>query len=120
MSNQIKAIILFDGDCRLCNDSVRFIENRDPKNHFTYISLKSKEAENLIKKNRMDIRGLDSVLLVQNDKILTHSTAALTIARDLSGLWPLLYGFIIIPKSIRDIIYKYVARRRHKWFNHIN
>lgn len=120
MNNENKSILLFDGDCMLCNGSVRFIEKRDRKKQFIYISLKSKEAENLINKYGMETRGIDSVLLVKNDKILTHSTAALTIARYLSGFWSLFYIFIIIPKFIRDFVYKYIASQRHKWFERMN
>ena len=117
MKTKNQAIILFDGDCRLCNGSVRFIEKRYRNKRFKYIPIKSQEAVNLINKYNMDTDSIDSVLLILHDKILTHSTAALTIARYLSGVWPLFYIFIIIPKSIRDPIYKYIAHRRHKWFN---
>ena len=119
MSNINKCIILFDGDCRLCNGSVRFISKRDRKKHFTYIPVKSSEAENLINKYGIQTNQIDSVLLVINDKILTHSTAVLTIARYLSGFWPLIYTGIIIPKFIRDPVYKLIAHRRHKWFYHM-
>ncbi|MEJ2545413.1 MAG: DUF393 domain-containing protein [Calditrichaceae bacterium] len=120
MSIENKSIILFDGDCKLCNGSVRFIEKRDRNKQFTYIPLTSKEAENLINKFGVDTNEIDSVLLVQNDKLFTHSTAALTIARNLSGFWPLFYILIIIPKFIRDSVYRYIASHRHKWFTKIN
>ena len=115
-----KATILFDGDCKLCNGSVRFISNRDHVGYFTYIPLKSEEAKKLLDNYKMDLTRIDSVLLIINDKILTQSTAALTIVRYLSGLWPLLYIFIIVPKFIRDNVYKLIAKKRHKWFDQIN
>ncbi|HEM49109.1 MAG TPA: DUF393 domain-containing protein [Caldithrix sp.] len=117
MKNGNKVTILFDGDCRLCNGSVRFIAKRDHKDRFTFIPLKSLDANDLITKYRMYLNEIDSVAVLINNKLLTHSTAVLTVARYLSGFWPLLYGLIIIPKFIRDFVYKYIARRRHKWFN---
>jgi predicted DCC family thiol-disulfide oxidoreductase YuxK len=115
-----KAIILFDGDCKLCNGSVRFISNRDHGGYFTYIPIKSEEAKKLIDKYKMDETELDSVLLIRNGRILTQSTAALTIVRYFSGIWPLLYVFMIVPKFIRDNMYKLIAIKRHKWFDQIN
>ena len=59
---------------------------------------------------------LTSVILIQNDQLYAKSDAALKVARQLSGIWPLLYGFIIIPRGIRDIVYNWIARNRYRWF----
>lgn len=111
-----KAVILFDGLCRLCNGSVRFISRRDPKNRFNYIGLETEEGKNLLNQYRTNLKNIDSLILIFDDKIFTESTAVLTIARYLSGLWPLLYVLIIIPEILRDPAYKFIARKRHKWF----
>lgn len=55
-------------------------------------------------------------ILIENNKAYTRSTGALRVAKKLNGLWPLLYGFIIIPKLLRDGIYNWVGRNRYKWF----
>ena len=115
-----KALILYDGECKLCNGSIRFIEKRDHKGSFTYIPIKSDKANRILNNYEDDLRNYDSVLLILNNKILTHSTSILTIARYLSGSWPLLYGLILIPKFIRDPIYKLIAKKRHKWFDRMN
>ncbi len=115
-----KALILYDGECKLCNGSVRFIKERDHKDYFTYIPIKSDKANRILNNYEEDLRNIDSVLCILNNKIMTHSTAILTIARYLSGLWPLLYGLILVPKFIRDPIYKLIAKKRHKWFDRMN
>lgn len=119
MKNENKAIILFDGQCKLCNGSVRFISNRDHENFFNYVTLESEEAKKILAPYGENIKDLDSVLLILNGKLMIHSTAVVTIARHLAGWWPMLYGFIIIPKFIRDPLYKIMARKRHKWFGRI-
>jgi predicted DCC family thiol-disulfide oxidoreductase YuxK len=53
---------------------------------------------------------------VVNNKVFTRSNAALEIARDLDGLWKVLYIFKIFPKFIRDWIYNFIAKKRYKWF----
>ncbi|WP_379093803.1 thiol-disulfide oxidoreductase DCC family protein [Pedobacter sp. UC225_65] len=58
----------------------------------------------------------DSFVLLEGGRVYQRSTAALRVARKLNGLWPLLYGFIIIPGFIRDAVYNYIAKNRYKWF----
>lgn len=117
MKTDNKAIILFDGECKLCTGSIRFISHHDRKEYFTYISLKSEAADKIINKYGIDLTRIDSVFLIMNEKVMTYSTAVLTIARYLSGWWPFFYVFIIIPKILRDSVYKLIAIKRHKWFD---
>ena len=58
----------------------------------------------------------DSVILIENDEVYTYSEAALRICKYLD--WPakILYGFIIIPRFLRQPVYKWIARNRYKWF----
>jgi len=58
----------------------------------------------------------DTFVLLEKGKIYTKSTAALKLMKRLNGLWPMLYGFIIIPAFIRDAVYSLIARNRYKWF----
>ncbi|WP_335869587.1 thiol-disulfide oxidoreductase DCC family protein [Bacillus sp. 2205SS5-2] len=106
-------IVFFDGVCSLCQGSVQFILKRDHKRIFHFSSLQSETASNLLP-SKLD--EVDSIILLQNDTIFTHSTAALKIAKELRGIWPLLYVFIIVPKPIRDVMYKWIAKRRYRWF----
>jgi predicted DCC family thiol-disulfide oxidoreductase YuxK len=59
---------------------------------------------------------MDSFVFIEDDKVYSQSTAALKVCKYLSGLWPLLYGFIIVPKFIRDGVYNLIAKNRYKWF----
>jgi predicted DCC family thiol-disulfide oxidoreductase YuxK len=120
MTDKHKAIVLFDGDCKLCNGSVQFIEKRDKYNRFKFVSLQSDKADELLADYGLNAKDYNSVLLVSKGKILTRSTAVINIARYLSGLWPLLYGLIVIPKFIRDPVYNLIANKRHKWFGRLN
>ena len=44
------------------------------------------------------------------------STAALEIAKGLSGIFTLATVFKILPAGIRDFVYDYVAKHRYKWY----
>lgn len=116
MQNE-KHILLFDGVCNLCNASVQFILRRDKNKKFLFASLQSDIALKLLPSASNYTTDLQSIVLLKDGKILDKSTAALHIAKDLCGVWPLLYYlFIWWPKCIRDVIYKFIAKRRYKWF----
>ncbi len=113
-------VILFDGVCNFCNSSVRFVINRDRQKLFRFASLQSSYAQNLLQ-DHVDYQDeLDSIVLVQQGKIYIKSTAALHIAKQLDGLWPLMTGFFIVPRFIRDAVYDFIARHRYKWFGKQN
>jgi predicted DCC family thiol-disulfide oxidoreductase YuxK len=109
-------IILFDGVCNLCNSAVNFVIERDRANLFKFTTLQEEPGISLLKKYRINSKEIDSIVLIAHGKVYVKSTAALRIAKNMSKGWPLLYIFIIVPVSIRDKIYEYVARKRYTWF----
>ena len=110
------AVILFDGVCNLCNGSVNFIIDRDPDGYFKFASLQSDEAAPLLARHQLKEGYLDSIVLVEGEKVYRNSTAALRVARKLKGGWPLFSIFLIIPRPLRDLVYNFIARNRYKWF----
>lgn len=110
-----KKIILFDGICTFCNRSIQFIIHHDPHEHFQFASLQSDIGQSLLKRYSIPLSE-DSLVLIEQNSYYTQSTAALKITRYLNGLLPLLYVFIIIPRPIRNLVYRYIANNRYKWF----
>ncbi len=109
-------IVLFDGVCNLCNATVNFVIKRDIKDRFRFVALQSDLGKELVLKNKIDPIQTDSIILIDGDRCFIKSTAALHISKSLSGAYPLLYGFMIIPSFIRNWVYDIVARNRYKWF----
>ncbi len=111
-----KSIVLFDGVCNLCNGAVNFISKHDKYNRFLFASLQSVEAQKLIQQAKKPMKELNSIVLIQHHTFYNKSSAALRIAKNLNGLYPLLYVFIIVPPFIRNLVYDWIARNRYKWF----
>lgn len=109
-------IILFDGLCNLCNGSVQFIIKRDRLEVFKFASLQSEIGQSLLKQYGIQNDKIDSIVYIKDDKCLICSSAVLNILKDLGGIWRLWYGFIIIPKCIRDSAYNAIAKSRYKVF----
>lgn len=112
-----KNLVLFDGVCNLCNSSVQLIIKRDKKDIFRFASLQSDLGKSLTNNTEPQTESsLKSIVLIESDgRRYTKSTAALRIARHLSG-YSWLSVFLILPKFIRDFFYDVIARNRYRWF----
>jgi predicted DCC family thiol-disulfide oxidoreductase YuxK len=109
-------LILYDGDCNLCNHSVRFVIKRDKKHVFTFASLQSEKSKKVLAAHQLDETSFNTFILHENGKLYFKSTAALKVVKKLNGPTKLLYIFIIVPPFIRNFIYDIVAKNRYKWF----
>jgi predicted DCC family thiol-disulfide oxidoreductase YuxK len=107
-------VIFFDGVCNLCNAAVQFIIKHDKAAVFKLAALQSAAATRLLVNLPENEAAADSILLLENGKVYTRSTAALRIAKRLTGRWKLLYVLILVPRFIRDAVYKLVARNRYR------
>jgi predicted DCC family thiol-disulfide oxidoreductase YuxK len=95
---------------------VQFIIGHDPKAIFRFTSLQSDSGQALLRKFNLPADQLYSVMLITHNQAYDRSRAALEIARRLSGLWPLMYTFIIVPPFIRNFIYDWISKNRYRWF----
>jgi len=109
-------LVLFDGVCNLCNNAVDLIIRNDKKGHIKVAALQDQKTKELLKDYKINSDYLDSIILIRGDKVYYKSRAALEITKNLKGLWPLLYVFIIVPAFIRDPIYDFIARNRYRWY----
>ena len=104
-------LILFDDDCLVCNRMLQFIMKRDNE-QFHFAGLQSEIGEKLVE--RFQLQHIDSVILIEDERAYTHSTAVWKIALRLNGLWKLGAALAVIPKPLRDIGYNIVAANRKK------
>lgn len=104
----------------MCNGLVAFIIKRDPNAKFFFASLQSEAGQELLQQNGLSARDFDSVVYLHDQKVYTKSTAALNILKTLGGFWRWFYVFVIVPKPIRDALYRWIARNRYKWFGKRN
>ncbi len=111
-----QSLVLFDGVCHFCNNSVNFIIDHDPGKKFVFAPLQSQLARELLTKHGEDADTIDTIKVIRGNNVYKRSRAALEIAKQLNGLWPLCYAAIIIPGFLRDFVYNIIAKNRYKWF----
>ncbi len=112
----MEPILLFDGVCNFCNGAVNFVIKRNNKKNIRFSPLQSSTGIKLLNDYNLPADKLETFFFIENNQAYSYSTAALRVCRHLNGLWPLLYCFIIVPKFIRDGVYKSVGKNRYKWF----
>ena len=126
-----KWIVMYDGYCNLCSRTVQWIIRNDRKKRFTFEPLKQQnhvlpppDLQNSPIQNpytqesptrNSPIQG-DTLILSLDEKIYVRSAAVLKIAARLRFPWPLLGVFLVVPRFVRDLLYKVVARNRRRWF----
>ncbi len=115
-TESIERIVLIDGVCHLCQGLTRFIIERDPRAKFRFASLQSDIGAELLKKGGLPPEKVETVVLIEDGHYYVRSAAVLRIFRQMRMPWPLLYIFVIVPRPLREMMYRYVARNRYRWF----
>lgn len=112
-----KKIVLFDGVCNLCNGFIQFIIKRDKNDVFRFASLQSEKGKQLISEHHIDIKNLDTVILIDpGTAYYLKSDVALQIGKELKPFVLLSRVLTLIPSILRNIIYDLIAKYRYAWF----
>ena len=116
ISKKNTKVILFDGVCNLCNNSVKLIIKNDKSNIFKFAPLQGKYGTKIQNRYNINTTEINSIILIDGKKTYAKSSAALRIAKDLRAPFFLFFVFIIVPVFIRNFIYDLIAKNRYKWF----
>jgi len=109
-------LILFDGICNLCSGWVLFLIRRDKKKKFRFASLQSDSGRNRLIVAGLPVDAMDTVIYIRQEQYFYESTAVLEILNDLGGIWKTTNIFRLLPKAMRDFLYRFIARNRFKLF----
>lgn len=112
-----KKIILFDGVCNLCDSTVQFIIKHDKKDVFRFVALQSDLGQEVIKYLGIDTSKTDSIILYEPGHAYYYKAeAAINIAKGLGGIYSLMGLFSVLPKSLSNSVYDYIAKNRYRWY----
>lgn len=113
--SQDRPILYYDGQCLLCDGFVNFLIKNDKKKQFLFCALQHQSSTEVRKKLNMT-NEIKTVALLYRGKLYTESDVSFQIIKIIGGAWVLLLPLIIVPKSIRNQVYRWVAENRYKWF----
>ena len=112
-----KKIILYDGICNLCNSSVQYLIKQDTKDVFRFVALESELGQKILIHIGIADKNIDSIVVYQPGIAYYYKSAALIeITKSLQGKFHYGLLFKILPISLRDIVYDYIAKNRYRWY----
>lgn len=108
-------IIVFDGVCNFCNRIVQIIIRHDPSAQIHFAAQQSEAGEKLL--NQYSIQeSTSSVVFITKGVVYYQYDAVIEIAKLLKG-WPSIFKYsIIVPRFLRNTIYKFIAANRYAIF----
>ena len=109
-------VILFDGVCNFCNGTINWILQHDKKNEFRFATLQSTYGKQVVERFKLTSDYLDTVILIENEKVYLRSQAILRIIKRIGGIYSILGIFSIVPAPILNFFYNIVAKYRYRWF----
>ena len=109
-------ILLFDGHCNLCNAWVHFIVKRDSSSTIRFASLQSGAGRRLLEEHKIDENYIESLVFFEEERFSVSSTAVLITLSYLDDWQKHLIFLTVVPRFLRDLVYRFIARNRYKWF----
>ena len=106
-------IILFDGTCAFCEGSVRFIATRD-RGYFKFGASQNPEGQAVLARFGTTREAAKSLILIEDDQLYLRSDAALRIAKRMNAPWNYAAFFLVVPRPVRDLVYRAVAAVRYR------
>lgn len=109
-------IIVFDGHCVLCNGSVQFLLKHDKRRVFRFATVQSEAGAALLAAAGLRAEGLETFIAVDGERTWQRSAALFRVADRLGFPWKLAWMFWIVPAPLRDVLYRWIARNRYRFF----
>ncbi|MBA3252984.1 MAG: thiol-disulfide oxidoreductase DCC family protein [Burkholderiaceae bacterium] len=113
-------VVIFDGVCKLCARSVRFILDHEADHTLRFTPLQSPAGMRLMRELGLDPEDARTFVLIADGKAYVKSDAAIQLSRYFRRAWMPLGLIKIIPRWIRDRVYDVVARNRYRWFGRLD
>jgi predicted DCC family thiol-disulfide oxidoreductase YuxK len=109
-------IIVFDGDCVFCSANAQFVLRHDRRHHFRLAAMQGEVGSALYQRFGIDPKDPESMIVVTGDRVQRDSDGVLAIYSGLGWPWRAMAMFYLVPRSLRDLVYRWVARNRYRLF----
>lgn len=109
-------IVLFDGECGLCDKLVRFLVRADADRALRYAPLQGETARRLRSEHPEIPDELETMVFLEGETIHLRSQAAFHCAKYLAWPWRAVGWLRWMPRLLTDPVYRIVARSRYGLF----
>jgi predicted DCC family thiol-disulfide oxidoreductase YuxK len=109
-------VIVFDAQCVLCSAHARFVLRHDKAGHFLLASMQSEAGAAIYRRFGIDPADPETLIVADGDTALRDSDAILAIWRRLGWTSRAAGLLALVPRSLRDPVYRWIARHRYRLF----
>lgn len=109
-------VIVFDALCVLCSANAQFVLKHDRREHFRLASMQGEAGAALYRRFGIDPANPETIILVDSDDIRRDSDAVLAIYAGLGWPWRAAAVLRLVPRFLRDPVYRLIARNRYRLF----
>lgn len=113
-------VLLFDGECNLCNGTVRFVLEHETSAEFRFVPLQSPAARALLAPTGVDSADRTSILVLDGGLLYRESDAVVQVLGRLQAPWRWLRYVSLVPRPVRDHAYRFVGERRYRWWGRVD
>jgi predicted DCC family thiol-disulfide oxidoreductase YuxK len=111
------SIIVFDGVCVLCSRWVDFVLRHDRRARYRFAAMQTASGRDLLLQHGIDPEDPLSFLLLEGKRRYTDTDAIVRILRSFGSGWKFVALLVaVVPRFIRDPLYRWVARHRYRMF----
>ena len=113
-------LLLYDGKCILCNSAVQYVLKHEAEHILHFAHIESQVGQKWMCTISSERGLVDTLVLVEDGNVFLYSDAALRLCRYLKRPYSFLAIGRIVPRLLRDGVYRFIARNRYKWFGDID
>ncbi len=110
-------IVFYDGDCGFCNRTIQFILKNEKNQNLHFTAIQSDFSIEFFESHYFPKPDLSTFYYWNGRELFSKSTAVLHLLNQLKNRFQLLKIGYILPKIVRDKMYDFIAKRRHKISN---
>jgi predicted DCC family thiol-disulfide oxidoreductase YuxK len=109
-------LLVFDGYCQLCSGWARFLSRHPVSPPFRLVAMQTEEGRSLLSAQRIDPLDPSTFLVIDRGLVFRESAAVIHVVSALGGPWRVMHVTRVIPRPLRDAMYRLLARNRYRWF----
>jgi predicted DCC family thiol-disulfide oxidoreductase YuxK len=109
-------LIVFDGGCVMCSANARFVLRHDRRRRFRLTTAQGPLGASLYRHFGLRSDEEGTILVLEDGRLLAESDAVLAVSRGLGWPWRIAAAGLVLPRPLRDRLYRWVARNRFRWF----
>jgi predicted DCC family thiol-disulfide oxidoreductase YuxK len=109
-------LVVFDGLCHVCTGWVHFLQRHPTRPPFRLIPMQSEAGRSLMLEHGFDPDDPLTFVVLDGGRCLTQADATIHLMASAGGAWRLICAARLVPRPVRDGLYRLIARNRYRWF----